>query len=266
MRLPGNLLAARQDGLDVAQRHRGGPPLVPLDDPADHLAHLSVVFVVQRVAFGLANLLDDHLLGGLGADPPDHLFGIQRHAVAVSADRAVFAVDVDHDLGLFAVVLPGRGDQRRFDRLEDDLFVDILVAVDRVDDPQHFSWIHGTRRLSERSLHSPSGWSAAIADDVRRLRPKNSRAAPSPGRTADRPTAPKSFYTIALVTCRIPPAYLSPRRVSTWDGGWVRATPAIGAAPRGRAGWHHAPPSGMTLIRGEIGPQSPRWPGPAGSR
>ncbi len=56
-----------------------------------------VVFVVQGVALRLADLLDHHLLGGLGADAADGFFGIERLAVAGGGDRAVFAVDLDFD-------------------------------------------------------------------------------------------------------------------------------------------------------------------------
>ena len=43
------------------------------------------VLVVQGVALGLADLLDHHLLGGLGADALDDLRGIHRHAVVGAA-------------------------------------------------------------------------------------------------------------------------------------------------------------------------------------
>ena len=36
------------------------------------------VFVEQRVAFGLADLLDDDLLGGLGADAADGFVAVER--------------------------------------------------------------------------------------------------------------------------------------------------------------------------------------------
>jgi len=57
-------------------------------------------------------------------------------------NRAVLAVDMDHDVFVFAEVLLGGGDQRRFDALEDDFFIDVFVAVDRVNDPQHFAGVH----------------------------------------------------------------------------------------------------------------------------
>ncbi len=42
--------------------------LVALDDAGDQLILQVVVFVEQRIAFGLADFLDHHLLGGLGGD------------------------------------------------------------------------------------------------------------------------------------------------------------------------------------------------------
>jgi hypothetical protein len=36
----------------------------------------------------------------------------------------------------------GRGDQGRLDALEDDFLVDVLFAVDRVNDPQQFAGVH----------------------------------------------------------------------------------------------------------------------------
>ena len=68
----------------------------------------------------------------------------------------------------FAVVLLGGRDQGRFDALEDDFLVDVLVAVDRVDDAQQFIWIHG-------DLVFCLGFAA---------RPGPSPGLPSPGRVA----------------------------------------------------------------------------------
>ena len=64
------------------QLNRGGAPFVALHDAGDQLA-LSVrsIFVVQGVALGFADLLNDDLLGGLGADAADRFFGIERNAV-----------------------------------------------------------------------------------------------------------------------------------------------------------------------------------------
>ena len=83
--------------------------------------------------------------------------GLHRHAVVGAADRAVGAVDLDDDLGLFAVVLLGGRNQRRLDALEDDFLVDILVAVDRVDDAKQFVGIHSLSLSLDYSdtLHAP---------------------------------------------------------------------------------------------------------------
>ena len=81
VRLAGNLLAAGQDRFDVAERDGGGAAFVALDDAADHLADQLGVFVEERVALRLADLLDHHLLGGLGGDAADGFFGVERLAV-----------------------------------------------------------------------------------------------------------------------------------------------------------------------------------------
>ena len=57
--------------------------------------------------------------------------------------------------GFFAVVLLGGRDQGGLDAFEDDFLVDVLVAVDRVDDPQHFVGVHGN--LSPRCIRPPRG-------------------------------------------------------------------------------------------------------------
>ena len=142
VRFAGDLLAAGEDGLDVGQGDRGGAAFVALDHAGDQLPLEFLVFGVEGVAFGLADLLDHHLLGGLGADALGHFFRRQGDAVVRSGDGAVLAIDGDLDVFLFAVVFFGGGDQRRFDALEDDLLVDVLVAVDRVNDPKQFAGIH----------------------------------------------------------------------------------------------------------------------------
>ena len=81
MRFAGDLFAAGQDGLDVAQRDGGGSTLVALDDAGDQLVHQFRVLVEQGVAFRLADLLDHDLLGGLGADPLGDVLGRQDRAV-----------------------------------------------------------------------------------------------------------------------------------------------------------------------------------------
>ncbi len=57
-------------------------------------------------------------------------------------DGSGLTIDLDLHVGFFAEVLLGRGDILRFDALEDDLLVDILVAVDCVHNPEQFAGIH----------------------------------------------------------------------------------------------------------------------------
>ena len=59
-------------------------------------------------------------------------------------DGAAGAIDLDNDVRLLPVVLLSGGNQRRFDPLEDNLFVDILVAMDRVNDSQQFVGVHSS--------------------------------------------------------------------------------------------------------------------------
>ena len=82
--LAGDLLAARQQGVGLAQVDDGGAPLEPLDGAGDQVALLVLELVEEAVALGLADLLDDHLLGGLGGDPAERL-GVE-FVVAVSGD------------------------------------------------------------------------------------------------------------------------------------------------------------------------------------
>ena len=105
VRLARNLLAARQDGFDVRQLHRGGSAFVPLNHAADHVADQLGVFVEEGIALRLANLLDHHLLGGLGADAADGFFRVEHAAFVSCMNRTVFAVDLHNDIGFFAVVL-----------------------------------------------------------------------------------------------------------------------------------------------------------------
>src|SRR5262245_11425203 len=68
--LAGDLLAPGQDGVGLAQIDYDGPPLEPLDRSGDQVAALILEFIVEAVPLGLADLLDDYLLGRLGGNPP----------------------------------------------------------------------------------------------------------------------------------------------------------------------------------------------------
>ena len=114
------------------------PPSNRWTVPGDEVAALVLELVEEAVPLGLADLLDDHLLGRLGGDPPQ-LGGIHLDPVLGRIDGPGLAIDVDLDLGGVGVVLPGRGRERRLDPVEQDILGDILVAVNAVHDPDQIN-------------------------------------------------------------------------------------------------------------------------------
>jgi hypothetical protein len=96
--LAGNLLAPRQDGLRGPQRDRGGGTFHPRHHPGNHLAYLLLELIVDRIPLGLANLLDDHLLGGLRTDTAREFGGVDLGAVMRPSETTVGPVDGDRDL------------------------------------------------------------------------------------------------------------------------------------------------------------------------
>ena len=69
--LAGDLLAAGQQGVGLAEVDGDRPALEPLDGAGDEVAALVLELVEEAVALGLADLLDDDLLGRLGGDPAE---------------------------------------------------------------------------------------------------------------------------------------------------------------------------------------------------
>ena len=99
-----DLLTPREDRLLGAELDGGGRAFKAGDDAGDHVAHLLLELVVDRVPLGLADLLDDHLLSGLGPDPAGEFGRLDRLVVVGARDRAVFTIDRDDDLGRFPVL------------------------------------------------------------------------------------------------------------------------------------------------------------------
>src|SRR5262249_38314036 len=138
VRLAGDLLAARQDGLGlaVAQRDGGGAVLEALDGALDEVAFFGGVLVEDGLALRLAGLLDHELLARLGGDAPQQL-GIDRLVALLDLDGAAVAVDGDADVldlaALAAEVLLGGEVDGRLDGAEDGLAVDVAVAVHLID-------------------------------------------------------------------------------------------------------------------------------------
>src|SRR5262249_18261866 len=71
VRLAGDLFAARQDRFGLSQADDGRAALVPLHGTMNQVTLHGGVFVEDSGRFGLADLLNHHLLGALGNDPPE---------------------------------------------------------------------------------------------------------------------------------------------------------------------------------------------------
>ena len=155
MRLTGDLLAPRQDSFDVGKRHRRRTALVALDYATDHFANEIRVFVVERIAFCFANFLNHHLLGCLGTDSAYGFLGVEDLAIAGCRNFARLAINLNDNFGLFAVMFFSSGNKCRFDALEDDFLLDVFVAMNGIDDSQHFGGIHNM--FSPRRIRPPGG-------------------------------------------------------------------------------------------------------------
>ncbi len=171
----GNHLVARQHGLDLAGLDDGIAALHALDRPVDDVLLALEEVGEDLLALGVADLLQDHLLGGLGADAAEVdrlqrlLEGIarldlgvvlagfrQRHLeefidVLVVGNHlpaaeglvvAGLAVDRDAHVGLVVDALLGCRGKRQFQRTEDDVLGNVLFAGQCIDQQQQFT-AHG---------------------------------------------------------------------------------------------------------------------------
>ena len=86
-----DLLGGGDDRLGAAEVHDDAAPLEALDEPADDLAFLVLVLVVDLVSLGVLDLLDDDLLGRLDGDPAE-AGRVDLHAQAVA--RLGFLVEI----------------------------------------------------------------------------------------------------------------------------------------------------------------------------
>ncbi len=127
------LLASRQDRVGLAQVDDDRATLEPLDRARDQVGPLILEFVEKTVALGLADLLDDDLLGRLRGDPAQ-LGRVHLEPVFGRLDRPRIGVDPHVDLRRFRIVLPRRRRECRLNPLEQNILRDILVAVDAIDD------------------------------------------------------------------------------------------------------------------------------------
>ena len=66
-----DLLVAADDALGAAEIDDDVAELDALDDAGDDLAGAVLELLILALALGVADLLEDHLLGGLGGDPAE---------------------------------------------------------------------------------------------------------------------------------------------------------------------------------------------------
>ena len=155
----------------VAPQHRFGPAQIDrdvavfhaLDQTVDDLADAVLVFLELALPFGLADLLDDDLLGGLGGDPAEidrrqfvgqelaeggvllHPLGfaqrelgrlvldrLDHFEIAHQVDVAGLAVDARPDVVLVPVLGAASLLNRLLHRFQDFVPVDVLFAGDRI--------------------------------------------------------------------------------------------------------------------------------------
>ena len=81
----GDLLAPRQDAVGLAEIDDDRSTLETLDRPGDQVPALIFKFVVETIALGFANLLNDHLLGRLRRNAPEVDLPEARDAATTSA-------------------------------------------------------------------------------------------------------------------------------------------------------------------------------------
>ena len=129
-----NLLGARQQGLDaLAQLDQRVAVVGLLDDPGDQLADPVLILVVHHLALGLADPLQDHLLGGLRRDPPEVVGGdvarldlILVGAQHLGVELGVLRLAELSGLGIDLLLL-------RLDRLREQLLLELRRQDQLVD-------------------------------------------------------------------------------------------------------------------------------------
>ena len=200
-----DLLAARQLGLDAAQLdQRVVTRVALLHDAGDELADAVDVLLVHEVALGLADALQDDLLGGHGGDAPEvvgrdldaldlahvdaaevepdlfpgllvvHLEGlgvdVLREDELVHAHVAGLGVDLDGGvLGRVRRLLVG-GQQRVLESLDKSLEGDALLALDLAQSLDDLSTHDGLRRFHSCRPRAPCRGRRAAASRCRRPR------------------------------------------------------------------------------------------------
>jgi hypothetical protein len=150
-----DLLAPGEQGVGLAEVDGDRSTFEPLNGAGNQVTALIFELIKKTIAFGLANLLNDHLLGGLCRDPAE-VGGGDGLAVGGRRGLSRLAIDRDQDLFGFGIMFLGGRGQRRFDPFEQNVLGDVLVAMDAIDDPDQIdahTILRGeTRREPRRSL------------------------------------------------------------------------------------------------------------------
>src|ERR1051326_4973115 len=167
-------LVAAHHAFCLAEIDHHRAELHPLDDAVHDLADAILVFLVLALTLGVAHLLHDYLLGGLRGDAReidrrqglgDDVAHLRRGIagarilqtdlglvvlhqlddvqIARHMGLARLLVDIDADLVLAAVAGLGGALHRLFHGVDDDRFLDRLVARDRVGDLQELEPVCG---------------------------------------------------------------------------------------------------------------------------
>jgi len=161
------LLLARHAALGLAQINDHVLTFGTLHRGVDHFAYATDVLVVNRVAFSLAHLLKDHLLGQLRRDSTQNIGGLVRAQLAanlcrrigppslvernlrnrifdclrivhdgangVGPDLAALFVEFSPQILLRLVILAGGYNDGILHRAHDDLRIDTFLATESVD-------------------------------------------------------------------------------------------------------------------------------------
>src|SRR6185312_3276349 len=129
----GNLFASRQKGLALAEGNDGRAGIDARDRADQKLALFAAELVINRVRFRLADLLDHHLLGGLGGDAAER-FRVEFEFAVASEDVSGGLIDF-HEHAFFDLEVAFGGQLNGgFDAVEDDLARDLLFLVHLVDE------------------------------------------------------------------------------------------------------------------------------------
>ena len=130
----GNLFTTRQNSFNIRKRNCRCATFITLDHAGHHLPGHIIIFLVECVPLSLPNLLDNHLLCCLRTDPTNRLLRVKRLTIVRAGDCPRFTVNLNHDLFIFAIMFVGSGHQRLLYGLKDDFWIDILIAMDRIND------------------------------------------------------------------------------------------------------------------------------------